>query len=183
MFTSFLSKSNDTWAQKVGAGTNVNWPSVPGSLTGNGNSGVITQMTTTPYSIGYIAATYETQVNSAGFGIAYLENQDGQFVGASVQNVSIAAQQYLPMIPKNGTIALQYAPGKNSYPIADMEYVVVRQDQPSPAIANSLKEFLNWAVSSNGGSSPKYLTEFNLVPLPSSVVSGVVVPLINKITG
>ena len=183
MFTSFLSKSNGTWAQKVGAGTNVNWPSVAGSLTGNGNSGIITQMTTTPYSIGYIAATYEAQVNSAGFGIANLENQDGQFVGASVQNVSIAAQQYLPLIPKNGTIALQYAPGKDSYPIADMEYVIVRQNQSSPAIASALKEFLNWAVSSDGGSSSKYLTEFNLVPLPSSVVSEVVIPLINKITG
>jgi len=183
MFTSFLSKSNGTWAQKVGEGTNVNWPSVAGSLTGNGNSGIITQMTATPYSIGYIAATYQAQVNSAGFGIANLENRDGQFVGASVQNVSIAAQQYLPLIPKNGTIALQYAPGKDSYPIADMEYVIVRQNQSSPAIANALKEFLEWAVSPDGGSSSKYLAEFNLVPLPSSVVSEVVIPLINKITG
>lgn len=183
MFTSFLSKSNSTWGKNIGAGTNVNWPTNPAALTGNGNSGIISQMTATPYSIGYIAATYETEVNTAGFGIANLENQKGQFVGASVANVSIASQQYLPIIPSNGTIALQYAPGNNSYPIADMEYVIVKQNQSSPAIAQSLKNFLSWAVSSDGGAATKYLTSFNLVPLPSSVISQIVDPLINKITG
>lgn len=183
MFTSFLSKSNGTWGKDIGAGTNVNWPSNPAALTGDGNAGIISTMTSAPYSIGYIAATYETQVNSAGFGIANLENQKGQFVAPTVQNVSIAAQQYLPLIPSNGTIALQYAPGNNSYPIADMEYVIIKQNQSSAAIVNSLKAFLEWSVSPNGGAATQYLTKFNLVPLPASVINQVVDPLINKITG
>ena len=78
-------------------------------------------MTSTPYSIGYIAATYQAEVQSAKFGVALLENQVGQFVAPTVANVSTAASQYLTEIPANGTVALQYAPGDNSYPIADME--------------------------------------------------------------
>lgn len=183
MFTSFLTKSNSTWGSSIGASTSPNWPSVAAALGGDGNSGIITKMTSTPYSIGYIAATYQKQVDSAGFGLANLENQKGQFVAPTVSNVATAAQQYLPLIPANGTIALQYAPGSNSYPIADMEYIIVQKNQTSPAVASSLKEFINWAVSPNGGSSTKYLTSFNLVALPSSVVSQIVDPLVNQITG
>ena len=182
MFTSFLSKSNATWAKQVGAGTVVNWPSVAAAQTGAQNAGIISTMTSTPYSIGYIAATYETQVQSAKFGVALLENQVGQFVSPTVANVSTAASQYLTEIAANGTVALQYAPGDNSYPIADMEYIIVKQNQTSAPIANALKAFITWAVSPNGGSADKYLSVFNLVALPSSVVQKIIVPLINQIS-
>ena len=182
MFTSFLSYSNATWNSKVSYGTSVNWPSIAGSVTGNGNSGIISTMSTTPYSIGYIAATYESQVNSAGFHVANLENQNGQFVAPTVQNVSLAASHYLTEIPANGTVRLQYAPGNSSYPIADMEYIIVKQNQTNLATATALKNFILWAVGANGGAAAKYLSEFNLVPLPSSVIAKVVEPLVNQIS-
>jgi phosphate transport system substrate-binding protein len=182
MFTSFLSKSNSTWAKQVGAATSVDWPSVPAAETGAQNAGIISTMSSTPYSIGYIAATYEAQVQSAKFGIALLENQVGQFVAPTVSNVSTAASQYLTEIPANGTIALQYAPGSDSYPIADMEYIIVKQNQTSSSIANALKAFITWAVSPDGGSANKYLSTFNLVALPSNVVQKIIVPLVNQIS-
>ncbi|MCL5874564.1 MAG: phosphate ABC transporter substrate-binding protein PstS [Candidatus Thermoplasmatota archaeon] len=182
MFTSFLSKSNATWAKQVGAATSVNWPSVQAAQTGAQNAGIISTMSSTPYSIGYIAATYQAQVQSAKFGVALLENQVGQFVAPTVANVSTAASQYLTEIPANGTVALQYAPGSNSYPIADMEYIVVKQNQTSASIANALKAFITWAVSPNGGSADKYLSTFNLVALPSNVVQKIINPLIAQIS-
>ena len=183
MFTSFLSKSNATWAKQVGAATTVNWPSVAAAQTGAQNAGIISTMTSTPYSIGYIAAAYEPQVHSAGFGVANLEDQNGQFVGPTVQNLSNAASHYLSEIPANGTVRLQYAPGNDSYPIADMEYIIVKTNQTSPAIASALQAFIKFAVSGNGGAAANYLSGFNLVALPSSVVTQIVYPLVNKITG
>lgn len=183
MFSSFLSKSNSTWASKIGTSTNPNWPSVAGALAGNGNQGIINDVKGTGYSIGYIAATYSSQVSADHFGIANLLNKAGNYVGASVANVSAAASQYLSEIPANGSIALQFAPGATSYPIADMEYVVVQFKQSSAAIANALQAFLKWIVNStDGGSVSSYMNHFNLVALPSNVISGIVDPEINKIT-
>ncbi len=183
MFTSFLSKANATWNNQVSYGTAVNWPTVAGSETGNGNSGIISTMNSTPYSISYIAATYQRSVVADHFGVANLEDQNGQFVAPSVQSVSNAASHYLSQIPANGTVRLQYAPGSDSYPIADMEYIVVKQNQTSAAIASALQSFIQWAVNPNGGADSSYLQSFNLVALPSSVVQQVVGPLVNKITG
>lgn len=189
MFTSFLSKSSTAW--KNGTATSVTWPNVPGGLAETANSGIINTMKATPYSIGYIAATYSSTIKLDSFGTAYLEDHNsGQYVGPTVANVSNAASHYLSSIPSNGTVALQYAPGTNSYPLADMEYVMVKQNQSayksfnSSQIASSIQAFLNWIVNStSGGSQTKYLEQFNLVALPTSVVNGITVPLINKIHG
>ncbi len=184
MFTEFLSKSDSWWNNNVGFGTNVNWPSVPAAVTGQGNSGIISQMTSTPYSIGYIATTYEAQVHSAGFGIAALQNQAGQFVTMSQSTVMAAANHYLSQIPADGRLAIQFAPGNNSYPIVDLEYLIVKQVQPNANTAAALVAFLEWAVNStSGGSQSKFISPLNLAPLPQAVVSQIVTPLINKISG
>ena len=184
MFTSFLSKGNSWWANNIGASTNPSWPAnVANSATGAQNSGVLATMNSASGSIGYVAATYASTVHTDGFGIAALQNAAGNYVNATAANVSQAAAQYLNQIPANGTIALQFAPGNSSYPIADMEYVIVQKTQPNAATANDLKAFLNWVVSPSDGSASKYLTPLNLAPLPSAVVTQIVNPLINKITG
>ncbi len=182
MFSSYLSKANSWWNSTVGASTSPSWPTgVTNAATGNGNTGVIATEKSTPYSIAYVAATYSSTISSDGFGIAHLLNKAGNYVAANITNVKQAAAQYLPDIPPSGTIALQYAPGATSYPIADMEYVIVKLNQTDQSMANALQNLLKWMVSSNGGSQSKYLDQFNLAPLPDSVVSGIVTPLINKI--
>ena len=182
MFTSFLTKSNSTWAKNVGTGTSVNWPSVSGEQSGNGNSGLIDILKSTQYTITYVAATYTSQVVADGFGVAnLLDHNAGEYVAPTVANVSNAASHYLSSIPSNGTIALQYAPGTDSYPIADMEYVMVYPNQTSSANAYALQSFLGWAVSSGGGSNPTTLAQYNLVGLPSTVVQQIVYPLLFKI--
>jgi phosphate transport system substrate-binding protein len=184
MFTSFLAHGNATWGSKYHFGTSASiFPAVSGELTGAQNTGIINAVNATRYSIGYIAATYQTEINNDHFGIANLENKAGFFVAPTVANVKAAASGYLSSIPSNGSIALQYAPGNNSYPIADMEYVVVQLHQSSTSVANALKDFLTWVLSPSGGSQTKYLSAMNLVALPSNVVASVSQPMINKITG
>lgn len=182
MFTHFLSNSNATWAKQVGAGTSVNWPSVHGELSNTGNSGVLSDIHKTTYSVGYVAGTYEAQIKAdGGLGHALLQDQMNQFVAPTVANVSNAASGFLNSIPANGTVGLQYAPGSNSYPIADMEYVMVNSNQTSQASVNAIQNFFSWALSPAGGSNGQTLASFNLVPLPSTVIQQVDYPLINKI--
>ena len=104
-------------------------------------------------------------------------------MNATVANVTTAVSHYLSQIPANGTIAVQFAPGSSSYPIADMEYVIVQKTQSSVAEASALQAFLNWVVNPNDGSASSYLAPLNLVALPSNVVDNVTKPLINQITG
>lgn len=183
MFTVFLSRSDSWWNNTVGHGTSVNWPSNQAEQGANGNAGIISFMKSTPYTIGYIAMTYTNEINSAGFGYAALLNSAGNAILPSVANVTNAAAQYLNEMPADGMILIGFAPGASSYPIATFEYVIVKNVQPTQALANSLKSFLNWAVSPNGGSSSNYLTPLYLIPLPQSVVTKIVTPLINQITG
>jgi len=183
MFTLFLSRSDPWWNETVGYGTNVNWPKNPELHGGVGNSGVIDVLSSTPYSIGYVAMTYTAQIESAGLGYAALINRAGNAVLPSVQTVMNAASQYLNQIPPDGRIGIAFAPGSNSYPIATFEYVIVKKVQPSSAVANALKQFLTWAVSPDGGSAPHYMGKLDLIPLPQPVVQKVVIPLIDQISG
>jgi len=183
MFTLFLSRSDPWWNETVGYGTNVNWPKNPELHGGVGNSGVIDVLSSTPYSIGYVAMTYTAQIESAGLGYAALINRAGNAVLPSVQTVMNAASQYLNQIPPDGRIGIAFAPGSNSYPIATFEYVIVKKVQPSSAVANALKQFLTWAVSPDGGSAPQYMGKLDLIPLPQPVVQKVVIPLIDQISG
>ncbi|MGC8670203.1 MAG: phosphate ABC transporter substrate-binding protein PstS [Thermoprotei archaeon] len=183
MFTLFLSRSDPWWNHTVGYGTNVNWPKNPALHGAVGNSGIISFMAETPYSIGYVAMTYTVQMKQAGLGYAALINRAGNAVLPSTATVMNAAQQYLNQIPADGRIAIAFAPGADSYPIATFEYVIVKKVQPSSAVAVAVKKFLTWAVSPNGGSSEYYMGKLDLIPLPQSVVSKVVLPLIDQISG
>ncbi len=184
MFTSFLSKSNATWNSKVGTSTQPNWPTGVNYLEGSGNTGIIAKVSGTQYSIGYIAATYNSTIVNDHFGVAHLMNKAGNFVAPTVANVKAAAANYLSSIPSSGTIALQFAPGASSYPIADMEYVIVKIQQSNSQSAKALQNFLAWIMNStSGGSQEKFLAPLNLAPLPSNVVSGISMKLVNQITG
>ncbi len=183
MFTLFLSRSDSWWNSTVGYGTSVNWPSNPAEQGATGNAGILSFMKSTPYTIGYIAMTYTSQINAAGLGYAGLINKEGNVVLPSATNVTNAANQYINNIPADGRFALDFAPGNDSYPIATLEYVIVKTNQTSQVLANALKNFLDWVVSPTGGNSNTYMTQFDVVPLPQSVATKIVIPLINQITG
>ncbi|MEM2053344.1 MAG: phosphate ABC transporter substrate-binding protein PstS [Thermoplasmata archaeon] len=181
MFTSFLSKSCEWWNKTVGWGTSVNWPTNPASHGAIGNAGIISFMKSNPYTISYIAMTYTNQINGS-LGIAALINKAGYAILPSTQTVMNAASQYLNQIPSDGRISITFAPGQNSYPIATFEYLIVKKVQQNKDTAIALKNFIQWIVNPNGGSSSKYLDQFYLIPLPSNVVNSVTLPLVNQIT-
>ncbi len=167
LFTQFLTKSTHSWGPRVGYGTTVSWPHVPGSIGATGNSGMVTALSNNPYGIAYIGVSYKAQTDKAGLGEAKLRNRAGNYVLPTKQTVPAAAAAMVPKTPKDERISLIYAPGRNAYPIINYEYVIVHAKQPSAHQAKEMKDFLSWAVSEHGGNQMHFLKQVHFMPLPA----------------
>ncbi|MDE2086675.1 MAG: phosphate ABC transporter substrate-binding protein PstS [Xanthomonadaceae bacterium] len=168
MFSQFLSFSDKAWQTKTGYGTSVSWPSVPSAIGATGNPGMVTAMKNSPYSIAYVGVSFKSETDKAGFGEALLKNRAGNFVKLDEKTVPAAAAAMVPKTPKDERISMIFAPGANSYPIINYEYVIVKNKQASPETAKVMRDFLTWAVSEKGGNSMSYLKQVNFLPLPAS---------------
>ncbi len=168
MFSQFLSFTDKTWAQKVGYGTSVNWPAVPGAIGANGNPGMVSALRNAPYSIAYVGVSFKNQTEKDGLGEAMLQNRAGRFVMINEKTVPAAAAAMVPKTPRDERISMIYAPGAESYPIINYEYVMVKRDQPDAQQAAAIKQFLTWAVSPQGGNALGFLKQVNFLPLPAS---------------
>lgn len=168
MFSQFLSFTDKSWEQKVGYGTSVNWPAVQGAIGANGNPGMVSALRSTPYSIAYVGVSFKGQTDKDGLGEAMLQNRAGNFVMINEKTVPAAAAAMVPKTPRDERISMIYAPGAESYPIINYEYVMVKRNQPNAEQAIAIKQFLTWAVSPQGGNSLTFLKQVNFLPLPAS---------------
>jgi phosphate transport system substrate-binding protein len=170
IFTQYLSFSTPEWANSLSYGTTVSWPAVSGGLGAEGNPGMVTALVGSPYSIAYIGVSYKAAILQHHMGTAALANRAGKYVMLTPQTVSAAAAQMVPKTPQDERVSLVFAPGADSYPIINYEYAIVNKSQPSADTAAALRTLFTWAISGNGGNSPKYMNEVNFAPLPPSVV-------------
>jgi phosphate transport system substrate-binding protein len=169
IFTQFLDFSTQSWEDKIGYGTTVDWPSVAGELTGVGNAGVLEKVAATAYSIGYLGISFADEAARRGLGMAMLKNQNGKFLLPTTDTINAAASELDPRTPPDERLSLVFAPGDNSYPLINYEYALVSTRQASPAVANALRHFLFWANAAVGGNAPKYLDAVHFVPLPDFI--------------
>jgi phosphate transport system substrate-binding protein len=167
IFTSYLSDSDPQWNSTIGYGTTVSWPAVSGSLAATGNSGMVTALTETPYSIAYVGISYLNSANQLGLGYAFLKNKAGNFVDISTANIQSAVNAIAPNTPKNEIISLIFAPGANSYPIVNYEYAIVNMHQPTTSDAQNIQALLTWIITY--GNQQYYLVQVHFVALPSAV--------------
>src|ERR1051326_6086901 len=122
IFTDYLTKVSKTWAQKVGKGTSVNWPS---GLGGKGNEGVAGLVKQSDGAIGYVELAYAVKNNLP---YAALQNKAGNFTEATFEAVSSAAAGSMKMIPEDMRVSLTDADGKNSYPISGFTWLLVSKN-------------------------------------------------------
>jgi phosphate ABC transporter phosphate-binding protein len=169
VWTSFLSKENQTWNKTVGFGTSVSWPVGIGS---KGNSGVTATVKSTVDAIGYVDINYAL-TNGVAFGA--VQNPAGNFIVASLTNIASAiADSHVTIPAANGSwynVSVENAPGANDYPLATLTYVLVYQNESaagySTAAASALVDFLHWVVTVG----QTYAAELYYVPLPSAIVT------------
>lgn len=187
LFTSYLSATSPSWNKTVGFATSVNWPSNPAAQGANGNTGMVTKCAQDPYSVAYIGVSYLASAVAGAqgqtpLGYAYLQNRAGNFVNISTSNIQAAAAAMVPSTPTDERISMIYAPGANSYPIINYEYVMVAQNQTTPGMALTIRTLLTWIIDSSHGNSPQFLNAVSFIPLPSSTVQ-LTLAQIAKISG
>nr|MBA3833696.1 phosphate ABC transporter substrate-binding protein PstS [Chthoniobacterales bacterium] len=137
IFTDYLSKVSSEWKSKVGTNTSVNWPA---GIGGKGNEGVAGQVKQTPGAVGYVELIYAIQ-NKMAYGD--VKNAEGNFVKAALE--SVTAAMATAQIPDDFRFSMTNPPGKDSYPIAGVTWLLVYAQQKDAVKGKKLVEFLKWA--------------------------------------
>jgi phosphate transport system substrate-binding protein len=169
IFSQFLDFSTQTWEDTIGYGTSINWPAVPAERAAAGNDGMVKATASTPYSIAYIGISFHGAIVNAGLGTVKLKNENGKFLLPTADAINAAASSLDQRTPPDERLTLVFAPGDDSYPLINYEYLVVQTRQSNPQIAASLRRFLLWAVSLQGGNASKYLDSVGFIPLPDFI--------------
>ena len=169
VFTQFLDFSADSWENNPGFGTEIAWPQVAAEKSAPGNEGVIKTLAATPYAIGYVGVSYGAEIAKDKLGVAMVENQAGKFLLPTPTTIADAAAKLDPRTPPYERISLVFAPGDDSYPLINYEYVFVSKSQPDAGTASALRAFLRWAISESGGNAANYLTPVGFIALPDFI--------------
>jgi phosphate transport system substrate-binding protein len=161
IFSDYLTAVSPSWASSLGKGKEIKWPV---GLGGKGNEGVAGQVKQTPGSIGYVELAYAKQ-NQLPY--ANVRNADGRYVTPSIASVTAAASGM--KLPKNTDyrVSIVNAPGKDSYPISSMTWILLYQNQPDRVKGAKLVNFLRWAYKDG----EKAAASLDYAPLPLALVA------------
>ena len=168
VFTQYLTFSTQSWEDKEGYGTTINWPDVPGGLSADGNLGVLQANQKTPYSITYLGVSLHAEIAEAGLGTASLKSYSGEFLLPTPETVAAAAASLGPRTPADERLTLVNAPGANAYPLINYEYAIVSTKQANPATAQAIRKFLLWAIAPDE-TNEKYLEQAHFIALPAHI--------------
>jgi phosphate transport system substrate-binding protein len=161
IFSDYLSAASPSWAGTLGKGKEIKWPV---GLGGKGNDGVSGQVKMTPGSIGYVELAYAKQ-NKLPF--ANVRNTTGRYVTPTIASVTAAAAGM--KLPKDTDyrVSIVNAPGKDSYPISSMTWILAYQNQPDRIKGAKLVNFLRWAYTDG----EKSAAALDYAPLPPAIVA------------
>ena len=157
IFTDYLSNISPVWADTVGKGTSVKWPT---GLGGKGNEGVAGQIKQLSGAVGYVELIYAKQNNMP---YADVKNAAGNFITPSIESVTEALAT--AKIPDDFRFSMVNAPGDQAYPIAGTTWLLVYEQQTDAAKGKKLVEFLNWAATKGEALA----ASLDYAPLPDSV--------------
>ncbi len=158
VFTSYLSKVNEEWKSKVGAGTTVKWPT---GLGGKGNDGIAAFVQRLPGAIGFVEYAYAKQNKLA---YTRLISGSGQPVSPTEESFSKAAES--ADWSKTFAQDLTNQSAEGAWPISSATFILVHKDQKKPEQGTEVLKFFDWAYK-NGGDEAKKL---DYATLPESVV-------------
>jgi phosphate transport system substrate-binding protein len=163
IFTNYLSAVSTEWRAKIGRGKSVNWPV---GLGGKGNEGVAGVVKQTPGAIGYVELAYAMQNKMK---VASLRNKEGNFVVPTLDSTSAAAAGAAKDMPADFRMSLVDAPGKDSYGICGLTWLLVYKEQKDEAKGKALVAFLKWAIHDGQKMNAPLL----YAPLPKGVSDAV----------
>jgi phosphate transport system substrate-binding protein len=163
IFTNYLSVVAVALKKKVGRGKSVKWPV---GLGGKGNEGVAGVVKQTPGAIGYVELAYAKQNKMS---VASIRNREGQFIAPTIEATSAAAAGAAKSMPADFRVSIVDAPGKESYPISGLTWLLVYREQKDEAKGKEMVRFLKWAIRDG----QKMEAALDYAPLPKPVVDTV----------
>jgi phosphate transport system substrate-binding protein len=160
LFTDYLSKVNPQFKEKIGANTAVKWAVGVG---GKGNEGVAANVQRIRGAIGYVEWAYAKRNKLSH---TQLKNKDGQFLQPDDINFKAAAASAEWTRAPGFGVVLTDQPGKASWPITGVSYILMHKSQADAAKGKEVLKFFDWSFK-NGDAAA---TELDYVPMPESVV-------------
>ena len=153
IFTNYLTKISQTWANGPGNATAVNWPN---GLGGQGNAGVAGEVKANDGAIGYVELVYAVQ-NKISY--ATMMNAAGNWVDASIDSTTAAAEGV--DLPDDMKVMITNSTNPTAYPISGFTWILANKEQADQAKGKALVEMLLWAIKDG----QVYATELGYAPL------------------
>jgi len=160
IFTDYLSKVNQDWADNVGASTSVQWPAGIGA---KGNEGVANNVIQTKGAIGYVEYAYAKENNMTSVSMV---NKDGKVVKPEASSFQAAAAHTDWEKADSYYVILTDAPGPDSWPIAGATFILTYKQPPNVDNTAAALKFFDWTYAKGG----KMAEDLDYVPLPQNVV-------------
>jgi len=160
IFANYLSKVSKEWADKVGAGTAVDWPVGIGA---KGNEGVAGNVAQTPGSIGYVEYAYAMQSHLR---YTKLKNHDGQTVSPTMASFKASASHADWDHADHFYMILTDQAGSESWPIENPTFILMHKQPSDPAASAEALKFFKWAYEKGDQMAESLL----YIPLPDTVV-------------
>jgi phosphate transport system substrate-binding protein len=157
-FTDYLSGVSGEFAEKVGTGTQANFPAGVG---GRGSSGVSAVLARTKGGIIYVDIAFALKNHFSTFRV---QNRAGKFALPGLAQIKDAAST-VKFIPTDNSLSIVNPPKSKSeaYPICTFTYVIVPLQTST---APELKRFIFWALTGGQKYGPKLL----FAPIPKIVL-------------
>jgi phosphate transport system substrate-binding protein len=152
IFTNYLADVSQEWADEVGAGSEVGWPT---GIGGDQNDGVAAAIQQQPGGIGYVSYEYAAE---AGLPVAAVVNADGNAVAPSADSVSAAADTV--DIPETFKFTI-LGVGGEGYPIAGPTWILAWTCGYETTVAEALQAWLRWSIEEGDDLA----VELNYAPL------------------
>ncbi len=158
VFTDYLSKVSQTWAEKYGAGKSVNFP---GGQAGKGNPGVASIVSQTKNAIGYVGSEYAFAQNIP---YASVMNKCGELVKPTAESISASASG---SIPADTRTSITNSDASGAYPISCFTWLIIYKEQNysnrTKEQAAATVELLRYIISPE---AQALTTEVHYAPLP-----------------
>lgn len=163
IFTSYLAKVSDAWANGPGQAKAVAWPV---GIGGKGNQGVASYVNRINGAIGYVEYAYALQSDMT---YVSLQNKAGKFVQPTSANFQAAAANADWDSAPGFYAVLTDQPGDKSWPITGASFILLYKQARQSDTAQAVLKFFDWAYH-NGDAMADSL---DYVPMPDSVVKRV----------
>lgn len=161
IYTDYLAKVSQEWKDKVGVNKAVEWPVGVG---GKGNEGVAAYVQQVDGSIGYVEYAYALQNKLVD---VTLKNSAGEFVKPTLDSFQAAAANADWKNAPGFALFLTEQPGKASWPITGVSYILIYKEQANAETAAAMLKFFDWCFK-HGQDIAKGL---QYVPMPDNVVT------------